>query len=392
MSAMGTGYAERDVYGGDHTDFAGSVAGFLRQEVTPRVAEFERAGMVPREIYRAAGRLGLVGLQIPEEFGGGGQQGFLFNCVVTEQVAYQRATMGSLRVHTDVVTPYLLTLATPGQRRRWLPGMAAGDLMTSIAMTEPGAGSDLAGIGTSLRRRRGDWVLNGSKTFITGGAQSDLILVVARSEEAADRRHGLTLAVVEATMPGFTRGAPLEKLGLRAQDTTELFFDDITVPAENILGEPGQAFGYLSAHLAQERLSIAVNSQAQAVAALELTCAYVRERRVFGSVLGGFQNTKFVLAELATQIGAGQALVDRAMRRHEAGRLTPAEAAQVKLFCTELHGRVVDACLQLHGGYGYTWEQDICRMYADARVARIYGGTSEVMKAIVARTLDLAPR
>ena len=381
---------DRTVYGDEHRDFADMVGAFLRDDVAPRVAEFEAAGMVHRDVYRAAGNLGMVGLQIPEEYGGGGQDGFLFNCVVTEQVAYQRVTLGSMRVHTDIVTPYILALATDEQKRRWLPGMASGELMTSIAMTEPGTGSDLAGMRATLRRDGADWILNGAKTFITGGAQADLILVVARSSSSADdRRAGLTIVVVEADMPGFTRGAKLDKLGLKAQDTTELFFDDVRIPAANVLGEEGRAFGYLSAHLAQERLSIAVNSQAQAVAALDLTCDYVREREVFGKQLGGFQNTKFVLAEQATQIAAGQALVDQAMARHERHELPPPAAAQVKLFCTELHGRVADACLQLHGGYGYVWEQDICRMYADARVARIYGGTSEVMKGIIARTLQL---
>lgn len=380
---------DRTVYGDEHRDFADMVGAFLRDDVAPRVAEFEAAGMVHRDVYRAAGRLGLVGLQIPEEYGGGGQDGFLFNCVVTEQVAYERVTLGSLRVHTDVVTPYVLSLATGEQKRRWLPGMASGELMTSIAMTEPGTGSDLAGMRATLRRDGADWILNGVKTFITGGAQADLILVVARSSSGDDRRAGLTIVAVEADMPGFSRGAKLDKLGLKAQDTTELFFDDVRVPAANVLGEEGEAFRYLSSHLAQERLSIAVNSQAQAVAALDLTCDYVREREVFGQPLGAFQNTRFALAEQAAQIAAGQALVDQAMARHERRELAPPAAAQVKLFCTELHGRVADACLQLHGGYGYVWEQDICRMYADARVARIYGGTSEVMKSIIARTLQL---
>ncbi|MGW2309664.1 acyl-CoA dehydrogenase family protein [Actinomadura luteofluorescens] len=380
---------DRTLYGDEHRDFADMVGAFLRDDVAPRVAEFEAAGMVHRDVYRAAGRLGLVGLQIPEEHGGGGQDGFLFNCVVTEQVAYERVTLGSLRVHTDVVTPYVLSLATDEQKRRWLPGMASGELMTSIAMTEPGTGSDLAGMRATLRRDGADWILNGAKTFITGGAQADLILVVARSSSGDDRRAGLTIVAVEADMPGFSRGAKLDKLGLKAQDTTELFFDDVRVPAANVLGEEGEAFRYLSSHLAQERLSIAVNSQAQAVAALDLTCDYVREREVFGQRLGAFQNTRFALAEQAAQIAAGQALVDQAMARHERRELAPPAAAQVKLFCTELHGRVADACLQLHGGYGYVWEQDICRMYADARVARIYGGTSEVMKSIIARTLQL---
>ncbi|TDC58468.1 acyl-CoA dehydrogenase [Actinomadura sp. KC345] len=381
---------DRAVYGAEHRDFGDMVGAFLCNDVAPRVAEFEAAGMVDRDVYRAAGRLGLAGLQIPEEYGGGGQDGFLFNCVATERVAYERVTLGSLRVHTDVVTPYVLSLATDEQRARWLPGMASGELMTSIAMTEPGTGSDLAGMRTTLRRDGSDWILNGAKTFITGGAQSDLVLVVARSSSSDDdRRAGLTIVVVEAGMPGFTRGAKLDKLGLKAQDTTELFFDDVRVPAANVLGEEGRAFGYLSSHLAQERLSIAVNSQAQALAALDLTCDYVRDREVFGRQLGGFQNTRFVLADHAAQIAAGQALVDQAMARHERRELAPAAAAQVKLFCTELHGRVADACLQMHGGYGYVWEQDICRMYADARVARIYGGTSEVMKGIIARTLQL---
>jgi acyl-CoA dehydrogenase len=380
----------RSVYDDEHRDFADMVGAFLRQQVAPRKGEFEEAGMVARDVYRAAGDLGLVGLQIPEEYGGGGQDGFLFNCVVTEQVAYERVSLGSLRVHTDVVTPYVLSLATEEQKQRWLPGMASGELMTSIAMTEPGTGSDLAGMRSTLRRDGEDWILNGAKTFITGGAQADLVLVVARSATVEDdRRAGLTLIVVEAGMPGFSRGAKLDKLGLKAQDTTELFFDDVRIPAANVLGEPGEAFRYLSSHLAQERLSIAVNSQAQALAALDLTCDYVRDRTVFGQQLGGFQNTKFVLAEHATQVAAGQALIDQAMSQHERRELTPAAAAQVKLFCTEMHGKVVDACLQLHGGYGYVWEQDICRLYADARVARIYGGTSEVMKGIIARTLAL---
>lgn len=382
---------DRDIYDSVHLEFAEVVRRFLRNEVAPHVAEWERRGMVDRDVYRAAGRLGLLGPQIPEEYGGGGQSSFKFNCVVTEQIAYERVTMGSMRVHTDVVIPYFLSIANAEQRRRWLPGMASGDLMSAIAMTEPGTGSDLAGIQTSLTRTGSGYLLNGAKTFITGGAQADLIVVVARSYRSDDRRDGLTLAVVEGDAPGLRRGAPLVKLGLKAQDTTELFFDNVEVPEENILGEPGRAFSYLTRHLAQERLSIAVNSQAQAVAAIEVTREYVRNRTVFGRSLGSFQNTKFVLADLVTQVAAGQAFLDRCIARHDRGELTPAEAAQVKLFCTELHGRVVDACLQLHGGYGYIWEQDICRMYADARVSRIYGGTSEVMKSIIARSLDLEP-
>jgi acyl-CoA dehydrogenase len=233
------------------------------------------------------------------------------------------------------------------------------------------------------------WVLNGSKTFITGGSQADLIVVVARTSKSDNRRDGLSLLVVEEGMPGFTRGRRLKKLGLLAQDTAELFFDDVAVPAANLLGEEGRAFDYLGGDLAQERLSIAVNSQAQAVAALAVTVDYVKDRAVFGKSLSSFQNTKFVLAECQSHVVAGQAVVDQAMESHERGELTPAEAAAVKLFCSEMQGRVVDACLQLHGGYGYIRDYDISRLYADARVSRIYGGTSEVMKSIIAKSMGL---
>jgi alkylation response protein AidB-like acyl-CoA dehydrogenase len=242
---------------------------------------------------------------------------------------------------------------------------------------------------TAARRTDGGWLLNGAKTFITGGAQADLVIVVARTSRPENRRGGLSLLAVEDGAPGFTRGRMLKKLGLLTQDTSELFFDDVFVPDTNLLGEEGRAFEYLAGNLAQERLSIAVNAQAQAVAALEVTTRYVREREVFGKSLSSFQNTKFVLADLETQISAGQVFVDRAIAEHERDALSAADAAKAKLFCTELQGRVVDACLQLHGGYGYTREFDICRLYADARVSRIYGGTSEVMKSIIAKSMGL---
>jgi len=380
---------QRTIYHAEHVAFGEAVAAFLKAEVTPHVREWEEAGLVPRELYRSLARLGAIGIQVPAEYGGGGESSFLFNCVLAEQAAYALATLGSLRVHTDVVTPYILAYASEEQRRRWLPGMASGDLMTAIAMTEPGTGSDLAGMTTNAAETPGGWRLNGSKTFITGGSQAELVIVVARTSKPENRRGGLSLLVVEEGMPGFTRGRRLPKLGLHAQDTAELFFDDVLVPAANLLGEEGQAFGYLSGNLAQERLSIAVNSQAHAVAALEVTAGYVRERRVFGQPLAGFQNTKFVLAGLRAQVGAGQAMVDQAMALHERGELSPADAAAVKLFCSELQGQVADACLQLHGGYGYIREFDICRLYADARVSRIYGGTSEVMKSIIAKSMGL---
>jgi acyl-CoA dehydrogenase len=380
---------QRTVYNADHKAFGETVAAFLASEVTPCQSAWEEAGLVPRKLYSALAQLGVAGIQVPAEYGGGGETSFLFNCVVTEQVAYARATLGSLRVHTDVVMPYILAFGTQEQRQRWLPGMASADLMSAIAMTEPGTGSDLAGMATSARRADDGWVLNGSKTFITGGSQADLVVVVARTSKSDNRRDGLSLLVMEEGMPGFTRGRRLKKLGLLAQDTAELFFADVAVPAADLLGEEGRAFDYLVGNLAQERLSIAVSSQAQAVAALAVTVDYVKDRAVFGQALSSFQNTKFVLAECQSHVVAGQAVVDQAMASHERGKLTPAEAAAVKLFCSEMQGRVVDACLQLHGGYGYVRDYDISRLYADARVSRIYGGTSEVMKSIIAKSMGL---
>jgi acyl-CoA dehydrogenase len=380
---------QRTIYQAEHVAFAQAVASFLKAEVTPHVREWEEAGQVPRELYRSLARLGATGLQVPAEYGGGGETSFLFNCALTEQAAYTLATLGSHRVHTDVVMPYVLSYANGEQKQRWLPGMASGELMSAIAMTEPGTGSDLAGMATNATRTASGWLLNGSKTFITGGSQADLVIVVARTSRPENRRGGLSLLVVEDGMPGFSRGRRLDKLGLHAQDTAELFFHDVLVPEANLLGEEGQAFRYLGGNLAQERLSIAVNAQAQAVAALEVTLGYVRQRHVFGQQLSGFQNTKFVLAGLQAQVSAGQAMVDKAMELHEREELTPPGAAAVKLFCSELQGQVTDACLQLHGGYGYVREYDICRLYADARVSRIYGGTSEVMKSIIAKSMGL---
>ncbi|MFD1543509.1 acyl-CoA dehydrogenase family protein [Nonomuraea guangzhouensis] len=381
----------RTVFDDDHEAFRATVRDFLAREVVPVFPEWEKAGAAPRDFYRLLGKLGILGLQVPEEYGGGGQRSFRFNAVVNEELARARLGLGPVRVHTDIVLPYLLRYAGEEQKRRWLPGMASGELMTAIAMTEPGTGSDLAGIATTAALDGDHYVLNGAKTFITGAVNADLVLVVARtsSPPSGDRRAGLSILVVEAASRGFSVGRNLDKLGLKAQDTAELAFDDVLVPAANLLGEEGRAFEYLGHNLAQERLSIAVNAQAAAATALEVTLSYVTERNVFGRPLSGFQNTKFVLAECATEVEAGQALVDRALQEHDAGRLSAADAAKVKLFCTETQSRVVDKCLQLHGGYGYVLEYPIARMYADARVTRIYGGTSEVMKSIIAKSIGL---
>jgi acyl-CoA dehydrogenase len=358
--------------------------------VLPVYEDWRRAGLVPRDLFTSMGKLGILGTAIPEEYGGGGQDDYRFNVVIQEECARAGVTLGGLRTHLDVVVPYFTGLADAGQRARWLPGLASGDLYTAIAMSEPGTGSDLAGITTRAVRDGDHWVLDGAKTFITGGHHADLVIVVVRTAADPDaRRAGLSLLVVEKGMPGFTVGRKLEKIGLTVQDTVELAFDAVRVPAANLLGEEGAAFTHLGRNLAQERLAIAVGAVAQTRAAIDLTVAYVRDRQIFGKTLSSFQNTKFELAAMATEAEAAQTLLDTAITALVAGELSPADAAKTKLFCTETQGRVVDRCLQLHGGYGYILESPIARLYADARVTRIYGGTSEVLKTIISKSLGL---
>jgi alkylation response protein AidB-like acyl-CoA dehydrogenase len=381
----------RAIFTPEHDAFRDAIRQFLVKEVVPDYPAWEKAGAPPRDFYRRAGELGFIGIQVPEKFGGGGEPTFTYNVILTEEAQRACVGLGSLRVHMDVVLPYFLHYADDEQKRRWLPGIASGELMTAIAMTEPGTGSDLAGIRATATRDGDHYVLDGSKTFITGGLNADLVLVVARTSPAAaeNRREGLSILVVESSSPGFSVGRNLEKLGLKAQDTTELFFRDVRVPADNLLGEEGSAFRYLLHNLPQERLTIAVAALGSAAAALTLTVDYVTQRNVFGQPVSSFQNTKFVLADCATRIEAGQALVDRALDAHNAGELTVADAAKAKLFCTELQAKVVDECLQLHGGYGYMLEYPIARLYADARVTRIYGGTNEIIKTIISKDLGL---
>jgi alkylation response protein AidB-like acyl-CoA dehydrogenase len=389
MNGQG-GSVQRRIYGDEHEMFRDTVRAFLAKEVVPEFGDWEARGAPPRDFYRRAGEVGLLGIQVPEEYGGGGATTFKFNAVLTEEAFRARVGLGSLRVHMDIVLPYILRFATENQRRRWLPGMASGELMTAIAMTEPGTGSDLAGISSHAVRDGEFWVLNGSKTFITGGSNADLVLVVARTAKpGTDRRSGLSILVVETDSPGFAVGKLIGKIGMHAQDTVELSFDDVRVRADNLLGEEGAGFSYLGQNLPQERLAIALGATAAATSAISATIDYVTQRQIFERTLSSFQNTKFVLAECATEVEAAQVLCDRALEEHEAGELSPVDAAKVKLFCTEVQGRVVDKCLQLHGGYGYTTEYPIARLYADARVTRIYGGTSEVLKTIVAKSLAI---
>ncbi|MEP7192125.1 MAG: acyl-CoA dehydrogenase family protein [Actinomycetota bacterium] len=370
--------------------FRSSVRAFLMDRVVPHVAEWEAAKGVPKSLYAEFGRLGVTGIRIPQEYGGGGETSLIYNVILAEEIVRTGAVSGALLLHLNVVLPYFLDLATPQQRARWFPAFVSGESMTAIAMTEPGTGSDLAGISASAVLDGDSYVLNGAKTFITGGVQADLAIVVARTSRSADdRRAGLTLLVVEEGMPGFSRGRNLDKLGLKSQDTGELFFDNVRVPVVNRLGDEGNAFAYLTANLPAERMSIAVSAQASSERAIELTVDYTRERKAFGTPIASFQNTKFVLAGLSAKVEAGRQLVDRALEELDAGTLTVADAARVKLFTTEVQAEVMDSCLQLHGGYGYMLEYPIARMYADARVSRIYGGSSEIMKVIIAKDLGL---
>jgi acyl-CoA dehydrogenase len=380
----------RNVFTADHEAFRELVRDVVAKEVVPHYAEWEKAGRLPRSFFERLGSLGLLGVAVPEGYGGGGQPDYRYNVVLQEEAARALVTLGTVRTQLDVVLPYFLAYANEEQRRRWFPGLASGRLLTAIAMTEPGTGSDLAGIRTTAVRDGDHYRVSGAKTFITGGLLADLVIVVARtSTDPDDRRAGLTLLVVEDGMPGFTRGRVLDKMGIKVQDTVELAFDEVRVPVANRLGEEGRAFAYLGHNLPQERMTVAVGSVAQARAALDTTIAYVRERNAFGTPVASFQNTKFELAAVDAEIEAAQAVLDRAVLELVDGRLSGADAARVKLFCTETQARAVDRCLQLFGGYGYLLEYPIARLYADARITRIYAGTSEVMKVIIAKSLGL---
>jgi acyl-CoA dehydrogenase len=381
---------KRSLFEPEHETFRATVRAFLNKEVVPVFPSWLEEELVPRAFFNRIGELGILGMNIPEEYGGSGPAGFRYSVVLGEEIARALVQLGPLRTHMDVVLPYLLKYSQDEQRQRWLPRIVSGDLITAIAMTEPGTGSDLAGMKTNAYLDGDAYVLNGAKTFITGGIHAGLVIVVARtSSESNDRRQGLTLLVVEEGMKGFQRGRKLDKIGLDVQDTAELFFRDVRVPVANRLGEEGRGFFYLGQNLPQERMAIALSAVASTQAALDTTIAYVKERMIFGTTLGTFQNTKFELAAVATELEAAWAMFDRAVVELEADSLSSADAAKVKLFCTEVQSRSIDRCLQLFGGYGYMLEYPIARLYADARVTRIYGGTSEVLKIIISKSLGL---
>ncbi len=380
---------QRSIYGPEHRLFRESVDHFIVTAIAPHHDEWSRAGRVDKAMFRAAGQQGLLGMAIPEEYGGGGIADFRFNAIIDEAVTASGTAASGLCItlHNDICIPYFLSLADSDQRARWFPGLVSGDLMTALAMTEPGTGSDLAGIATGAVLDGDAYVVSGSKTFITNGLNADLVIVVART--GPDPHGGLTLLVVEDGMDGFERGRNLEKIGMHAQDTSELFFNDVRVPVENRLGAEGSGFMQLVAHLPQERLSIAVGAVAAAEAALSVTIDYARVRTAFGRPIGRFQHNRFVLAELKTEIDIGRVFVDRLIEEHVVGNLTIEQAAEAKWWTTEMLLRVVDAGVQLHGGYGYMAEYPIAQAYLDARLQTIYGGTTEIMKEIIGRGLDL---
>jgi acyl-CoA dehydrogenase len=376
----------RTLYEPDHEAFRETVRAFLAKEVVPHHEQWEEDGVVDREVWRAAGRQGLLGLAVAEEYGGGGTGDWRYSAVLIEEFSRAGASGLALSLHNDIVGPYLTRLADEEQRRRWLPGFVSGDIVTAIAMTEPGAGSDLQGIRTTATDEGDHYLLNGSKTFISNGILADLVVVVANTAPGGGSR-GQSLLVVERDMPGFERGRNLDKIGQKAQDTAELFFRDVRVPKENLLGEENKAFTYLMGNLAQERLAIAVGAAAAAEEILQVTTAYVKEREAFGRPLAALQHVRFEIAEMATETAVTRAFLDRCIADHSEGRLDAVHASMAKWWATELQKRVVDRCLQLHGGYGYMNEFKVAKAFVDSRIQTIYGGATEIMKEIVGRSL-----
>ncbi|GAA3299391.1 MULTISPECIES: acyl-CoA dehydrogenase family protein [Dactylosporangium] len=379
---------EQHLYEAEHQAFRDLCREFLAREAVPHNDEWDKAGIVDREIWRKAGAAGLLGMDVDEEYGGGGQKDFRFNAVLVEEIVAAGASGLGFGLHNDVVAPYLTELTTEEQKKRWLPGFCSGDIVTAIAMSEPGAGSDLAGIRTTAVRDGDSWVLNGQKTFITNGEMADLVVVVAKTDNAKGA-HGISLFGVETGTPGFTRGRRLEKVGLKANDTAELFFDDCRIPADHLIGQESAGFYHLMANLPRERLGIAVAAVASAEAVLAMTLEYVRTREAFGRPIGKFQHNRFLLAELDTEVTIARTFVNHCIAEQNEGRLSVADAAKAKWWTTELQNKVADRCVQLHGGYGFMLEYPVAKAWLNSRVQTIYGGTTEIMKEIIGRSLGL---
>lgn len=376
----------RELFDTEHEAFRETARAFIAKELVPNQEAWESDGMVSRDAWLAAGKQGLLGIAAEERHGGGGVDDFRFNIVFDEELVAAGVTGFGVPVHNDINLPYLLSFATEEQKQRWLPKFCSGETISAIAMSEPGAGSDLQGIRTTAVRDGEDFILNGQKTFISNGILADLVIVVARTDPDAGHQ-GISLLVVERGMPGFERGRNLDKIGQKAQDTAELYFNDVRVPASNLLGEEGQGFIYLMQNLPQERLSIAVASAAGAEKVLEHTKQYCKDRTAFGRPIGKFQHNRFELAEMGTEVHIGRVFADHCVTQHLRGELSVEHAAMAKWWLTELNKRVVDRCLQLHGGYGYMMEYPIARAFIDSRVQTIYGGTTEIMKEIVGKSM-----
>ena len=379
---------ERTLFEPEHELFRKSYKSFLDRHVAPYHNQWEKDKIVDRGVWLEAGKQGFLGTAVPEEYGGGGNPDFRYNTIVTEETIAGWFSGIGFAMHNDIVAPYLLRLTNEEQKQRWLPNFCTGELITAIAMTEPGAGSDLQGIKTRAVKDGDDWVLNGAKTFITNGINADLVIVLAQTNPNKGPL-GFSLLVVERGMAGFERGRNLDKIGLDAQDTAELSFNDVRVPSANLLGRVGKGFFYLMQNLPQERLSIAIMAATAMTTALESTLEYSKERKAFGEPIGSFQNNRFLLAELATEATAVRVMVDEFIRLHLEDKLTAEQAAMAKWYATEKQVHLIDRCLQLYGGYGYMREYPIARAYLDARVQTIYGGTTEIMKEIIGHSLGV---
>jgi alkylation response protein AidB-like acyl-CoA dehydrogenase len=377
----------RKIFTPEHDMFRATARAFFEKECAPHAEEWARNGVADRETWKKAGAAGLLGWEVPEEFGGSGIRDFRYNAILAEEAVATGTAIG-FALNNDIAMPYLTDLATDEQKQRWLPGMVDGTTITAIAISEPGAGSDVKGLRTTARRDGDDWVLNGSKTFISNAQLANLVIVVAKTDPTAGHK-GISLLVVEEGMAGYSVGRKLDKIGSRAADTSELFFDDVRVPQENVLGELGRGFYNLMRNLPTERLGIAVHGVARARKAFDLTLEYVKTREAFGTPIGSLQANRFSVAEMKTKLDIAQIYLDRCIEELVAGDLTAEEAAAAKLWITETEWEILDRCLQLHGGYGYINEYEIAKLWRDGRVQRLYGGTSEVMKDIVGKSLGL---
>lgn len=377
----------RDVYGDDLSIFRDAVRRFIAVEITPNFESWEEQGIVDRSYWSKGGAAGLLCPQIPEAYGGPGGS-FKYNAIIGEEIAYAgyAGPLSDYSVHSDVCAGYILHFGSEEQKKHWLPRMVSGETVCAIAMTEPGTGSDLQGVKTRAVRQGENYVVTGAKTFISNGQHAGLVIVVAKTSDAEGAK-GISLILVETDRPGFVRGRNLDKLGQKSADTSELFFDAVTVPVSNLLGQEGRGFAALMTELPQERLTIAVTSMGAAQRAFDITCEYVRGRKAFGQTVVEFQAVRHKLADLKADLSVGWAFVDQCLEKHERGQLDSHDASVAKLWCTEMHGRMVDQCLQFFGGYGFMREYEICRLYADARIQRIYGGTSEIMRELISRSL-----